>query len=142
MSEYKISELSKNDYHLGFLELLEQLTSVDAKSISYDEFNDHFDKIKSNIFVVKYNEKIIATASLLIEPKFIHRLSSVGHIEDVVIDKNYRNNGLGKLLINHCVNYAKQNGCYKIILNCSSSNIGFYEKCGFINNNVEMAMYI
>ena len=33
---------------------------------------------------------------------------------------------------------AKQNGCYKVILDCSESNVGFYEKCGFDNKGYQM----
>lgn len=142
MSQYIISELQKQDYHYGFLQLLEQLTTVDANEIKYEQFSDQFDKITSKTFVIKSNNKIIGTASIFIESKFIHKLSSVGHIEDVVIDTEYRNKGLGKLLINHCTKYAREHQCYKIILNCDLKNVTFYEKCGFTSKNIEMSLYI
>ena len=143
MNDYIITPLHKNDYCHGFLQLLEQLTTVDAENISYDDFSTHFDKMESKkTFVIKHNDRIIGTASILIEAKFIHKLSSIGHIEDVVVDSNYRNKGIGKLLIDHCIDYAKENNCYKIILNCAEHNIEFYKKCGFNNKNVEMSMYI
>jgi len=144
MSNFTITQLQKNDYYNGFLRLLEQLTTVNSDEISYDDFSKYIDKIKSKVFIIKDNtsNKIIATATALIENKFIHKLSSVCHIEDVVVDSEYRNKGLGKKLINHCVEYAKSKGCYKIILNCSEKNIQFYEKCGFHNKNVEMSLYV
>ena len=37
--------------------------------------------------MVDLEGKVIGCATLLIEPKFIHECSNVGHIEDVVIDK-------------------------------------------------------
>jgi glucosamine-phosphate N-acetyltransferase len=46
------------------------------------------------------------------------------------------------MLIDHCVEYGKLQGCYKIILNCEEKNIKFYEKCGFKYKNVEMSCYI
>ncbi len=144
MSNFTITQLQKNDYYNGFLQLLEQLTTVNSNEISYDDFSKYIDKIKSKVFIIKNdsNDKIIATATALIENKFIHKLSSVCHIEDVVIDVEHRNNGLGKKMINHCVEYAKSKGCYKIILNCSEKNVQFYEKCGFTTKNVEMSLYI
>ena len=142
MNSYVITFLKKEDYYNGFLQLLEQLTTVNANEISYDDFSDHYDKLTSDVFVIKHNNKIIATASVLIESKFIHKLSNVGHIEDVVIDLEYRNAGLGKMMINHCVNYANEHNCYKILLNCAEKNIGFYEKCGFTNKNFEMSLYL
>lgn len=143
MNNYKISELHYNDYYNGFLQLLEQLTVVNANEISYEAFKEHMNTMKSKVFIIR-NEtnKVIATAAIFIEHKFIHKLSSVGHIEDVVVDLNYRGLGLGKMLVDYCVEYAKNNNCYKVILNCSNENVGFYEKCDFINKNVEMSLYI
>lgn len=141
--EYMIRELRGQDYYKGFLNLLEQLTMVDADNITYDDFIKHLAKIKSTIFVMEDGEgKIIGTMALLIEEKFIHKLSSVGHIEDVVVDDEYRGKGLGKMLIDYGIKYAKDNGCYKIILNCADKNITFYEKCGFKSKNVEMSLYL
>lgn len=141
--EYMIRELSEQDYYKGFLNLLEQLTTVDANNITYDDFIKHLKKIKSKVFVMEDGEgKIIGTMTLLIEEKFIHKLSSVGHIEDVVVNDEYRGKGLGKMLIDYGVKYAKDNGCYKIILNCAEKNIAFYEKCGFKSKNVEMSLYL
>ena len=139
---YIVTPLQKNDYHNGFLQLLEQLTTVNSTEISYDDFSTHFDRMTSKTFVIKTNQKIIATASIFIESKYIHKLSSVGHIEDVVVDMAHRNQGLGKMLIDYCITYAKKNNCYKVILNCSEHNMEFYKKCGFNNKNVEMSVYI
>lgn len=138
-----IRELREQDYYKGFLNLLEQLTMVDADNITYDDFIKHLAIIKSKVFVMEDGEgKIIGTMALLIEEKFIHKLSSVGHIEDVVVDDEYRGKGLGKMLIDYGIKYAKDNGCYKIILNCADKNITFYEKCGFKSKNVEMSLYL
>lgn len=137
-----IDTLKKEDYYCGFLQLLEQLTTVESDLITYNEFSEQFDNMQSHVFVIKNNDIIIGTASVIIEPKFIHRLSNVGHVEDVVIDNSYRGNGFGKKLISHCINYCKDNGCYKVILNCNANNVPFYEKCGLTTKNVEMSMYL
>jgi glucosamine-phosphate N-acetyltransferase len=138
-----IRELREQDYYKGFMKLLEQLTTVDSDNITYDDFVRHLEKIKSKVFVMENDDgKIIGTIALLIEEKFIHKLSSVCHIEDVVVDDEYRGKGLGKILIDYGINYAKDNGCYKIILNCADKNIKFYEKCGFNHKNVEMSLYV
>lgn len=140
---YTFDLLEKEDYYRGFLELLEQLTVVDAKNISYEDFCKTFDEMNAQTYVVRNisTNKIVGTGSLLVEKKFIHKLSSVGHIEDIVIDSSVRGFGLGKQLIDHLVNLAKEKGCYKVILNCSDKNIKFYEKCGFVIKEFGMAKY-
>ena len=90
------------------------------------------------IFVIIDNECVSGTVTCIVEPKFIHGFKNVGHIEDVVIDKDHRGNGYGKLLITKATEFANKSNCYKVILNCSKDNIGFYESCGFTSGNCEM----
>jgi glucosamine-phosphate N-acetyltransferase len=97
--------------------------------------------INSHIFVIEANDNIIVTGSIFLENKIIHNFKSVGHIEDIVVDKNYRNMKLGKKMIDYLINFGYNNNCYKIILDCSVENVEFYKKCGFINNNMGMALY-
>lgn len=77
------------------------------------------------------NNIVVGTASIIIEKKFIHKGGVVCHIEDVAVKKEYQGTGVGRALINHIENYAKKKGAYKLILDCSEKNKGFYEKCGF-----------
>ena len=44
-------------------------------------------------------------------------------------------------MINHLTNVAKENGCYKVILDCDESNEKFYEKLGYQRKNIQMAIY-
>jgi glucosamine-phosphate N-acetyltransferase len=85
--------------------------------------------------------KIVGTVTLLIETKLIHNMGKVAHIEDVVVDKNYRNNGLGKQMIQYAVSLSKEYGCYKTILDCSDENVSFYQKCDFEKRDNMMAIY-
>lgn len=140
--KYCIHELCYDDYNNGFLELLEELTIVNKKNISFENFKKRLDETNNKIYLIKDNNKIIGTGSLLIEKKFIHQLGNVAHIEDLVIKKEYRNKKLGSLLINKLINEAKKYNCYKILLNCSDNNINFYKKFGFINKDNNMALYI
>lgn len=82
-------------------------------------------------FVYEDENRVIGTATVLIEHKLLHYGSRVGHIEDVVVDKNSRLYGVGQGLIKACVDFCRYNNCYKAILDCSEENVSFYEKCGF-----------
>jgi glucosamine-phosphate N-acetyltransferase len=146
IKEPHIRELCTNDYYRNFLQLLNKLSKFDYEKITFDDFyeynNKYMDK-KNNtqIYVIESEGLIIGCGTLLIEHKFIHNLSKVGHIEDVIIDEKYRNMGLGKKLINKLVDIASNNLCYKVILDCSKDKEIFYEKCGFTNMNSQMSIY-
>ena len=67
----------------------------------------------------------------MIEPKFIHDGGLVGHIEDVVVNKDVQGQKIGEKLILASLEYAKNAGCYKTILDCLDDVKPFYEKLGF-----------
>lgn len=121
--------------------LLSQLTTVNY--ISNDKFRKFLDVKKDNhkIYVILDNDEIVGCGTILIEPKLIHGMKNVGHIEDIVIDKKKRGKKYGYHLINFLVNIGKTNNCYKIILDCSKKNIGFYEKCKFKEKESHMVLY-
>jgi glucosamine-phosphate N-acetyltransferase len=84
----------------------------------------------------EWKGRIIGTATLILETKFIHNGGCVGHIEDVVVHPDFRGKKVGQQLIHELVREARLAGAYKVILNCTPDNIPFYEKCGFTNNGV------
>ena len=87
-------------------------------------------------------KRIVVSGTLLIERKFIHQGLCVGHIEDIVVDEKHRKTGLGKVLIDLLLRIAVDNDCYKTILDCSDSNIPFYQKCGLKRSSNCMAIYM
>ncbi|MCV0372041.1 MAG: GNAT family N-acetyltransferase [Nitrosarchaeum sp.] len=136
MSNLIIRELKKDDLWKGFLTTLDSLRQ--ASNIEKDTAEKIFDKINSNedytIVVAEVDGKIIGTTTLLIESKFIHNGGKVGHIEDVVVDKNYQGKGTGEKIIKYVLEIAKKKGCYKTILDCTDDVKPFYEKIGFKHN--------
>jgi len=134
-------KLKASDYYKGYLSLLEQLTVVDKNKITYDMFEKIINKMNSSIYVIESKGQIVTSGTLVIEDKIIHGISKVGHIEDIIVDKNYRGHGLGKKIVDKLVEISKENGCYKTILNCSNDMVAFYEKNGFKQKNVEMSYY-
>ena len=92
-------------------------------------------KIKQNpnhiIHVAIDNNKIVGSTTLLIEQKFIHDGGLVGHIEDVVVRKDYEGKGIGIKLVMSMLERAKEKNCYKTILDCKDDVKQFYERIGF-----------
>ena len=83
-----IRPICKNDFYKNFTDLLSQLSTTG--NITYQNFLNVINSLNNNhlIYVIEDNNKIIASGTLLIENKFIHNCSKVGHIEDIVVDKN------------------------------------------------------
>jgi len=136
MSDITIRKLQKDDLWKGFLITLDSLRQ--ASSIDKKTAEKIFDKINSNpdhiVAVAVIEGKIVGSTTLLIETKFIHNGGRVGHIEDVVVDKEYQKKGIGEKIITYLLRYAKDQGCYKTILDCVDDVKPFYEKLGFKHN--------
>ncbi len=77
------------------------------------------------ILVYEENNKIFASGTLFIEQKLIRNCGLVGHIEDIVVDKELNGKGIGKKLVCSLSEYAKNNGCYKVILDCRNEIVPF-----------------
>ena len=130
-----IREIIKSDLNDGFFSLLAQLS---GQVTSYDPdylWNEYTKNSNHITFVDEVKEagksaSIIVTSSVLIENKFLHCGSRVGHIEDVVVDRDARGTGLGQKIVEHCIDYCRDAGCYKVILDCSNKNVPFYINCG------------
>ena len=133
MSEPIIRELRREDLWNGFLTTLDSLRQ--ASDIDKNKAETIFEKINSNpdhiVIVAELDGKIVGTATLLIEPKFIHNGGLVGHIEDVSIDKRFQGQKIGEKIIKHILEFTKKQGCYKTILDCTNDVKPFYEKLGF-----------
>jgi glucosamine-phosphate N-acetyltransferase len=130
---------SKSDY-TSYNLLLKQLTEQHIQ-YSYDEYCDIYDDIQGlqYIYVLELADgTIIGCIKIIIERKFYNIKSYVGHVEDVVIDNDYRGNGYGQLLVEHVTKIWAQK-CYKINLTCSDKNVGFYEKCTYRNSGTCMS---
>lgn len=135
--------LKKEDYFDSILEILNQLSHANLQT-TFEEFAEWLENLPSNhyIFVVIVNDKVAGLGTLLLEHKIIHSFGKVGHIEDVVVLKEYRGKGIGKFLIKHLLHVAEKDfNVYKVILNCSESNIPFYENCGLVHHQHQMVKY-
>lgn len=133
-------ELNYEDYGKGYFELMYEFTSYN-KNISVDEFkqyiDENYDKIR--VIIIYDNEKnIIIGSGSIFKLQKIHN-NPIGQLEDIIIKKEYQNNGLGKLLIEKLINIGiNEFKCYKIILNCIDKNFEFYKKLNFKTAGIQM----
>jgi len=144
-NEYYLKELELNDYHCGYMDIINKLTNI-GNEITFQKFSTYFNiykKENSKIYVLKsINEnKIIGTGKILIEQKLHNNFSNMGHIEDVVVDENYRKLGIGKYIIEKLTKYGFENNCYKIVLCCNDFNEQFYKNCDYKKKGIEFVKY-
>ena len=139
MTELIIRELQEEDFQKGFLDTLDTLRKT---SIKKDKVLEIFKQIKSNpnhiIIVAEINGIIVGSTTILIEQKFIHEVGIVGHIEDVVVKKEFQGKKIGEKIIKYVLQLAKKHDCYKTILDCSDEVKPFYEKIGFKHHSNEL----
>ena len=130
--------MDKSDLSNGFLETLKNSNPL---NISHDEGIRYLEEItKKNpslkIYVAEKREfGIVSLASLNLTYRFGGIIAS---IEDVVTRKGFEGQGLASLLIEALVSEAESLGVYKIILSTHKKNEKFYQKFGFITDQLSM----
>lgn len=130
-SGLRIRPMFATDLRRGFLAALAALKPCDlTEDQAIAVFRQRM-KQKIQTYVALVEDRIVGTASLIIEPKFIHSGGVVGHIEDVAVHPDAQHLGIGGLLVDHLLAVCRRSGCYKAILDCDERVIPFYEKHGF-----------
>ena len=138
-----LRSLETSDYS-DYLSLMREFHNYEY-NIPFDNFCRQMQCFTDNNFcttlvILSITENKLIGAGSIYNLIKLHN-NSVGQIEDVVITKNFRGKGYGKLLIDKLseIGINKFN-CYKIILDCLEKNIEFYKKCNFILAGYEMRL--
>jgi GNAT superfamily N-acetyltransferase len=90
-------------------------------------------------FFILQDGKEIARTFLYILKNDLHK-EPFGFFEDVFVDENCRNQGLGTKIVEEVIKAAKESGCYKLICTSRHENEkvhDFYSKLGFKNHGLE-----
>jgi glucosamine-phosphate N-acetyltransferase len=106
--------------------------------ISEVQFKDRI--YENKYFVLEHDDTIIGIVKCVLEVKLSPDKKYVGHIEDLFVMDNYRKCGFGYKLADYSLNYLKDKDCYKIVLDCKSDMIGFYNRLGFTNSGANMCI--
>ncbi|MEQ2265356.1 N-acetyltransferase [Xenotaenia resolanae] len=123
------------DFNRGFYKILSELTKTGE--VTLEQFVSKFKHMKTtgDYYVVVVEDtnlgQIIATATLIIEHKFIHSCAKRGRVEEVVVSDECRGKQLGKLLLSTLSLLSKSLNCYKTTLECAPKNVAFYQKFGY-----------
>ena len=131
-----LAEIDKEGYNIVgneyrekyFDETMEKVKKYNGKILLYKDC----EKIVGLIVGIVYNEKIT---------KYDFKAPKRGRITELVVDKEYRGKGIGKLLLYEMKEYLKSNGCEKILIGVFGYNenaIRFYKKNGFHTRMIDM----
>ncbi|CAG2101657.1 unnamed protein product [Medioppia subpectinata] len=124
------------DYKKGYTDLLSHLMT-NVGPISEHQFKERFVEMKNDgkYYVTVIEDvttgRIVSSATLYMEYKFVHNISMRGRIEDVVVDSGYRGQRLGQLAIETLKLMARELGCYKVTLDCRDHLSEWYRTLGF-----------
>lgn len=126
-----VRQLSDGDLTMGFFQALSALKEVNLTIEESLKVCRARERAGVKTYVAIAEGQVLGTASLFIEPKFIHEGGLVGHIEDVAVLVSGQHQGIGAALVMHLIDHCRREGCYKVILDCETNVAPFYEKLGF-----------
>jgi glucosamine-phosphate N-acetyltransferase len=132
------------DKHLSLLSELSIVSDLDTNL-----YLEHVKRISHmGTIIVCYIENpisenfdIIASGTIIIEPKLIRGGKSVGHIEDIVVKSTHRGKQISSDILNLLKNIAREKDCYKVILDCNEEVKKVYNRSGFEEKGIQMGMY-
>lgn len=134
-----VRPLNIHDNLLDYMECVKELNNPDIEINSIEQMKRALLSRPGNIitYVVVMEDKIVAAATCIFEKKIRYQKLCC-HIEDVGVNKDFRKQGLGKIIVDHCVFVAKLKKCYKVKLFCSDHLEKFYSRLGFNKTNAGM----
>lgn len=139
MDNIKIERASFEDIS-RIQDLYVTLTGVKSDIYNMKEVFSSFENNKDYYFmVVKLDGYVIATGVGIVFRSLANNCKSYFVIDNVVVDKDYRHQGIGTILLNNLHEIAISNNCGMSYLVADSSNVSachFYRKLGYIDEVV------
>lgn len=121
----------------SLLELYKQLDADDSEG-SAERYKQLWKEIGANdnirYFGAVDEGKVVSTCYAVYIPNLTRGGRGICFIENVVTDKDYRNLGLASKVMDMAIAFAKEQHCYKVILQSGMKRTEahkFYEKKGF-----------
>ncbi len=123
-----IRALKATDSEIEVAQLFSQLTGRDDAKADIKALCESFTKC----LVIENEGKIIGFGSMV--TYYLPTVGEVGRIEDVIVDENYRGQGLGKKLVNEIIRLAKESKVLKLQLTSNQQRVAarnLYQDLGF-----------
>jgi len=136
--------LAQNHEYLTILSLMtKHLDSVDEDSLKPEDAQPRIEAIQNNpgqfVFVAVRDDAIIGTFMVIIVTQLVHGGSCSAIVEDVAVDEAAQGTGIGTRMMQYAADFARENGCYKIILSSNKARHlahEFYRKLGYEQHGI------
>jgi len=115
----KIRKILKNE-----LPLIKDFPPSDWNLDLEKEYCKHYDHDYFYPIVATINSTIVGTGIAVIN-------DNVTWLGTIIVREDYRNNGIGKLITNHLIDYSKSKGIETILLFATELGLPIYQKLGF-----------
>lgn len=138
IENFQVSKHLENGFRetLGALVPVEELEEEIQRNFSVRQRNC----MQTLVAVEGLVDRVVGTISIYFEPKLSRDCRPAAHIEDVAVHPDWQGRGVGALLMETALAIIRDHGCYKVVLNCNESKIGFYEKHGFRQDGICMRL--
>ncbi len=140
--QIRLIERNEFDQLLG---LMRQLNPLDpeASALELQVFKEIINSKYLDLIVAEDGGVLLGSCYINVIPNITRGGRPYAVIENVIADSAHRNRGIGKLLLDHAVELAWEQNCYKVMLMSGRTEDAvqaFYKKCGF--NADEKQAYI
>jgi GNAT superfamily N-acetyltransferase len=115
----KIRKIRKNE-----LPLIRDFPPSDWNLDLEKEYRKHYDHDYFYPIVATIKSTIVGTGIAVIN-------DNVAWLGTIIVREDYRNNGIGKLITNHLIDYSKSKGILTILLFATELGLPIYQKLGF-----------
>jgi len=135
-----IREVLQSDMD-AVVELLQSMSEFKPSKSEYLPIWNSFCQ-QSNVhsLVAVIDTQIVGYGSIVIETNI--RGGKIGHIGDIVSHPLLQKKGIGEAVVDALLSVAKDNGCYKVALQCKENNVKFYEKFGYEVSGLAMQTFV
>lgn len=118
--------------------------------LSLDETLDRVKRYQGKIFLAVYGESIVGfVTGFLLQQSELNKLEigvhTVGEVNDIYIDEEYRGKGIGKNMLNMMEDYFEGLNCDSILIRLFAPNGNahkMYKNCGFMDREITMLKQI
>ncbi|MDH3696484.1 MAG: GNAT family N-acetyltransferase [Nitrosopumilus sp.] len=116
----------------------------DEVKIFKTKISDYFLDSQKNIIVAQQDKKIVGVASIIYLQR-LNRVKTEMYIPELIVTEKLRCSGIGKRLMQYCMELAKKKNCYRIRLESGNSrkeSHKFYKSIGFEQSAQFFSKYV